>query len=187
MFEDIIVLSDSKEIRSYALINGVTTYPEPEELATATSYVGEAIQEFCGCWHKRYDYMQLIEPTNPLIRPAMIRNACKFIQDKDADFIIGMCEAGCPSGVAKPLPAGLCVTDWWPDELWTVRDQDCEQAYKVSGLIYIGKWWVWAENVNYWKTKIYAFVHDKYDSVDIDYHRDLEHAETLLRKRLKKE
>jgi len=187
IFDEIVVMSDGVQILDFARKNGVNAYPEPTKLAADDSYVGVAIKEMLSPVEDSYDYVQLIEPTNPLIRPAMIKNAVDFLLDKDADFVIGMCDVGCPCGVAKALPFDLCVTDWWPDELFGKRTQDCKSAYKVSGSIYVGKWDLFVKDAmrTYWKSKIYAFVHDKYDSVDVDDKWDLQHAEIILQSRLK--
>ena len=187
VFDEIVLMSDSKNAREYAISQGISVYKEPEDLATDTAYVGDALIEMLnsGLLTKR-DYVQLIEPTAPLVRPAMIQNAVADLIKKDADFIISMCEAEAPSGVAKPILAeDYCVTDWWPEELFAKRSQDCELAYRVDGLIYVGRWDIWLQR-NYWKSKIYAFITDRNDSVDINTITDLHRAEAVLTARLKK-
>jgi CMP-N-acetylneuraminic acid synthetase len=206
IFNEVVVLSDDKNLIDYARSNeGIRGIVEPSELATNTAYVGDALIWLINSgfirqdnpnkpgysMQAKYDYIQLIEPTAPLLRPAMIKNAAKYLIDNDADFVISMCPAEAPNGVCKPLPGDPngravppCVTDWWPEELFAKRSQDCEMVYRVDGLIYVGKPEIWLQR-NYWKSKIYAFITDKRDSVDINEIRDFEVAEAVLARQLR--
>jgi len=186
IFDKIVLLSDSKAACDYAIEMGVSAIAEPAELASDTAYVGDAIIDLLMSGVVAgYDYVQLVEPTSPLLRGTMLKNAAQYCIDKDADFVISMCEAEAPNGMAKPISNNLCVTDWWPEKLFGTRSQDCPAAYRVDGLIYLGKWDTWLRR-NYWKSKIFAYITDKNDSVDINDVRDFSRAEAVLSHRLKR-
>ena len=188
VFDDIVVLSDSVEIRNYATWQGVYSYSEPPELASNTAYVGDAFADFLDAYKKicsEMDYVQLIEPTAPLIRPTTIQCAADYLISKNADFVISVAESHVPSYVSKPLPKDYCLRGWFPENLITKRSQDLEPTYHVNGVIYVGKWHLFADEAlrTYWQSKIYAYIMDKWDSIDINDKWDFEIAELILKNR----
>jgi len=181
VFDRIIVNSDSSEILALAEKYGAEPQQRPAELADDKALVADAMVD---CLHRldcKYDYVQLIQATSPGLRPLQIKCAAQFILDKNADFVIGMHEFRDPTIVVKPIPPDLCVTGWYPEKFKNKNRQDLPAAYRVNGYIYLGKWEVWAKRKDYWKTKIYAFICDTYDDIDIDTKYDWEIAEARFK------
>lgn len=182
IFDDIVVNSNDDEILRTANFYGVSIYKRPPELATTDSYVGDAMKEMLSR-RPKYDYVQLIEPTCPLLRPEDIKKAAKFCLEKDADMVISVSESTCPSGLSKPVPKDLCLTGWFPEELRTKNSQNIPLSYQVNGAIYLSKWFIWADGIDYWKTRIYAYIMGRHSTVDINDIYDFNHAEDVLRAR----
>lgn len=187
IFDEIVVMSDDEKIHHWAVNKeNIRAFNEPPNMAIETAYVGDALIQLINFYkeaNQTWDYVQLIEPTAPLLRPAQIRNAIKFMFNKNADFVISMCSSESSNGVIKTLPEDLCVRNWWPQELFAKRSQDCPTMYRVDGLIYVGKREIWLQR-NYWDSNIFAWITDNNDSVDINNIRDFEHAEAILQYRL---
>ena len=188
IFESIRVNSDSADI-----LNTVDSFHfdkfwgqlRPTELAQDNSLIADAISNglrrlFC----KKTDYVFLIQPTSPLLRPSSIKNAADYIIDKDADMVVGVHPVKDPSIVIKPLPDDLSLKDWYPKEFRDKNRQELPTAYRINGYIYVAKWQLFAERRDWWLSQIYAFIMDKNEDIDIDDLRDFQLAEMVLKERL---
>ena len=181
IFDDIVVSTDSAKIAQTAKDNGIEVWDRPAELSDGTSKVMDAIN-FHLLWEARkWDMVQLLHCTNPLVTGIDILKAAKFAVQKDADFVVSICESDVPLGVAKPVPDDRCLTGWFPKELRQLNRQDITQSYQLDGNIYLGKYHVFLSNKDYWDTKIYGYemARDKY--CDINDEVDLQIADMRLK------
>jgi len=184
VFDKIVVSTDSELIKEVAEDYKVTIQNRPKELATDTALVQDVMQYVVTNLPKTYDYVQLLEPTAPMVDGPDILRAVKFTLQKDADFVTSVCplqEQDIPLGFASPIPESKLLTDWFPKGFRYVRTQDVGRSYHLDGNIYIGKDWVWREKKDYWDTKIYAYVMPANKFCHIDTEEDFVWAETIMR------
>lgn len=190
VFDRIIVNSDSDRILKVAEKCKVDTQKRPARLAQDNSLVADAIVDCLTRLDERYDYVQLIQPTSPGVRPGQIQAAAGLIEgrppfdfwrDKDIDMVIGVHRYKDPTIVVKEMPSDLCLKDWYPDEFKDKNRQDLPPAYRINGYIYLAKWDVWIKRMDYWKTNIYAYICDDHDDIDIDTKWDWNVAEARFR------
>lgn len=187
IFREIVVSTDSNEIGEVVISYGADdVWWRPEGLSQDTSHVMDAI-----CWHlhhfkhdyTNYDYVQLHHATSPLVTGFDIRKAASFMLHKNADFVISMCPSDVPLGIAKPIPEDGCVKGWSPKELRQLNRQEIQQPYQLDGNIYIGKWDIFYNNIDYWDTNIYAYKMSREKYLDINDESDIKLADSLFRGR----
>lgn len=190
VFDRIIVNSDSDKILAVADKLGVETQKRPELLGLDGALVVDVMADSLSRLDRKYDYVQLIQATSPGLRYGQIRSAANMILNqwpfdgpnyRDVDMVIGMHRYKDPTIVVKPLPANLMVQDWYPEEFKNKNRQDLPPAYRVNGYIYLAKWKVWADRLDYWKTNIYAYICDDNDDIDIDNKWEWDVAEARFR------
>jgi CMP-N-acetylneuraminic acid synthetase len=193
IFDRIVVYSDCPKIRKYAELCGVDTLIEPDELAADKSIVHDALVDCLEQVDKkwgRYDYVQLMQPTSPGVRPNQVKNAAKqilglnpFERVGNCDFVIGVHQYKDPTIVVKDIPKDFSLRGWYPEEFKNKNRQDFPAAYRLNGYIYLGKWDIFAERKDWWQTDIRAFICLPEDDIDIDTHADWELAELRLKGR----
>ena len=184
----IVVNTDSIRIGHIAYQNDAIFQYRPESLAQDNSLVADALVESLPrlekVYDRKFDYVFLMQATSPLVRPSSIKLAADCIIDKDADMVVGVHPVKDPSIVVKPLPLDLSLKDWYPKEFRDKNRQDLPAAYRINGYIYAAKWEVFAERRDWWESKIFAYIMDKSDDIDIDCLRDFQLAEMVLKERL---
>jgi len=186
IFDKIVVSTDSEPIKEVAEDYNIEVQDRPKELATDTALVRDVMQYAVTNLPKTYDYVQLLEPTSPMIDGIDILKAAQFVLSKNADFVISVCSlpenyTNIPLGFVSPLPKDKCITNWFPKGFRYTRIQDVGRSYHLDGNIYIGKDWIWREKKDYWETKIYAFEMPNSKLCHIDTKEDFVWAETMMR------
>ena len=102
--------------------------------------------------------------------------AALWLHNYGGSFLISVCESDVPLGVAKPIPDSKRLTDWFPRELRHLNRQEIKQTYQLDGNIYMGKWHVFRDHLDYWDTEIYAYLMPKEKHCHIDDELDLKVA-----------
>lgn len=192
VFDRIIVVSDCPECRYIGIRMGVDAQVEPDELAKDTSMISDVLIDSLARIEKedkRYDYVHLIQPTSPDIRPASIVGAVNYIIDKQADMVMGVYPVKDPTAFCKTLPVDLSLRGWYPEEFRAKNRQMVGgegQRYSLNGYIYIAKWDIFAKKCDWWKTNIYGYVMNEWDCIDIDNEWDFQMAELRLLDRIQR-
>lgn len=198
IFDRIVVSTDSELIKDTALLHfpHVDVQMRPANLASDTSPVLDTIQYVCENLGTTYDYVQIIQPTSPLLTGDMIAkaanrlilsgtegNAVGAAENEYHRVAIGISEAGAWNGVAKTIPDNHNLKGWWPKEVRRVNRQWVDTLYAVNGMIYLGEWDIFANKKDYWEYNILPVIIPKEKSVDIDDWHDFKYAEWLLKER----
>jgi CMP-N,N'-diacetyllegionaminic acid synthase len=92
--EDILVSSDSDDIRSCAMLLGLpVNYIRPSELATDSAGTYEVLIDALqyASIQKRYDRLVLLQPTSPLREKKHLEEALKLF-NKDLDMVVSVTE-----------------------------------------------------------------------------------------------
>ena len=176
----IIVSTDSQKIAQCVLKygSGVGVLYRPTQLATGTSKVMDAIQYHL-TWDiaDTYDYVIMHHATAPLADSVDIKEALSTLIENKADFIISMCKSPLSLGVVKPVPENKSVRGWFPKELRGLNRQEIPTRYELDNNIYIGKWDIFKNNMDYWETNIIMYEMPVYKRADIDTEEDFKRAE----------
>jgi len=183
--DKIILSTDSEGIAEIVRSCGVAVdYMRPPELATDESLVADAMVHVLD-WvkdnDKQYDYVQLLQPTSPLITHDDIDEAIGLMMQLSADMVVSVCPN--PSPYCNTLGPGFAMTNFIPDNMHDKQRQDLDAMYYLNSYIYIGKWGIFAERKNYYKQNTVAYIMSPEKSVDVDTELDFKIAEFLLKER----
>lgn len=180
---DVIVSTDSEEIAKIAKNLGAKVpFMRPGFLATDTSktidaiiYSIEKLKEI----GQEYDYVVLLQPTQPLRRSWHIDEAIELIINKKATSLVSVSKVKEHPILIRNIDDNGCVKNLL-NEGSTKRRQDFEDFYKVNGAIYINKIDKnLTINTSLNDNKLAYIMDEKYD-LDIDEPNDLYLAKIML-------
>lgn len=174
--DKVVVSTDSREIAEIAIRCGAEVpFLRPENLASDTSKTIDAILFTLTELKKlgqSYDYLVLLQPTQPLRKYFHINEAIETIIQMNGESLVSV-------SAVKDHPV-LLRTITNKGEVVnllnlnsTIRRQDFPEFFKVNGAIYINKIQCLNENTSFNDNLIAYKMDEKYD-VDIDDYFDLE-------------
>lgn len=185
--DKVVVSTDSEEIAQVAIrYDAEVPFLRPKELASDTAKIIDAVMhciktlEMMG---KTYDYLVLLQPTQPLRQAYHIDEAIELLVNKGEDSLISVRKViDHPILIRTRDEKGNAIN--LINQSSTQRRQDFKQYYKVNGSIYINKINQLTHETSLNDNKLCYIMDDKYD-IDIDERFDLSIAELKL-KTLKK-
>lgn len=186
VFDDLIISTDSQKYADLAIKAGATmTQLRPEHLATDTAKSVDVIKyelEELEKIGKKYDYFMILQPTSPLRKAEDIIGAVNLMIEKDADNVLGMCECEHPPEWGCNIDESLNA-----DELQTkmthTRRQDLKKSYRLNGAIFLSKVENFKRTNNIYAGSNFAYIMNRFDSMEIDSEDDFILIEMLLKKR----
>lgn len=181
--DDIIVSTDSQAIADISLQYGAAVpFLRPAELALDTSktidcmlYTIENMKEL----GKTYDYVVLLQPTQPIRKPGDIDNAISTLINSNQESLASVTPVSEHPILMRTITKEGTLQSLLPISS-TVRRQDFPAVYKVNGSIYVNRI---NENFNSSTSlndNLLPFFMDALYSVDIDSYEDLERAKMSL-------
>lgn len=182
VFADIVVSTDSTQYADIVKTCGAQVpFLRPSELgqdqSSSTDVILHTIEslEKLG---KHYDYFMLLQPTSPLRSAQSIRECVQLMVEKSANAIVSVCEANHSKELMLYLDEEKCLDGF----LQGVASQRQKQkvTYTLNGAIYLSNIEYFKKNKNFYKEKCYAYMMDKYESVDIDDIYDFKYAQVLM-------
>ena len=187
LFDQIVVSSDSADIRNVALANGATFVVErPLEMATDTAPKLPAIRHCALSAEKKFGNFEIIidlDATAPLRDPDDIIGALELLNSTNADNVI----TGTP---ARRSPYfNLVETDAngiahlsKPPQVTVDRRQDSPQCFDMNASIYVWRREALLENESLFTANTRLFVMPPERSHDIDSQADFEMVEWMMTK-----
>lgn len=181
-----VVSTDSEEIKSIALKYGAKVpFLRPKKLADDHSksidVVTHAIDYYKKEFNKEFDYVILLQPTSPLRDSNDIDNAIKYLNEKNANAIISVCEMEHNPIWSNKLNKEKSMKDFLDKKFINKRTQELDKYYRINGAIYICKTNILVkENRFFIDDNIYAYEMSQEKSIDIDTNLDFILAKTLL-------
>tara|TARA_B100000035_G_scaffold302751_1_gene300669 strand:- start:191 stop:877 length:687 start_codon:yes stop_codon:yes gene_type:complete len=177
----LVVSSDDDQILDIASHSRVHTLKRPDELATDVASTFDTLKHVLDKIEK-HDYVVLLQPTSPLRTENHIDDAIEFLEAREADAIVSVCEADHNPSWCGTLDDSLSMKGFLKDEFTNKRSQDLEKFYKLNGAIYICKVdKLLEEKKLILKDKVYAFIMDRKSSIDIDEQIDFKIAESIMK------
>ncbi|AXX96282.1 cytidylyltransferase domain-containing protein [Arcobacter ellisii] len=176
----VVVTSDDNEILTISKEYGAVTINRPEYLANDTATTFDALEHTINSLEK-YDYIVLLQPTSPLRNEKHIDEAIALLNEKDANAVISVCETEHSPLWCNTLDEELNMSNFLSKEILNKRSQDLPKYYRINGAIYICKTEELLKNKGFFlKDKVFAYIMDKKDSVDIDEEIDFIITEKLM-------
>ena len=190
LFDQIVVSSDSKEIREVALANGATfCVDRPAELATDTAPKLPAIKHCVENAEKKFGQFDVIidlDATAPLRESSDIIGALELLQSSQADNVI----TGTPAhrspyfNLVETDVNGIVSLSKPPANV-VARRQDSPQCFDMNASIYVWRRQALFANENLFTGNTRLFVMPRERSLDIDSQADFEMVEWMMTKGLK--
>lgn len=186
IFEKVIVSTDSMEIKEIAENCGAwVPFLRPEEIS------GDMVSSDDVIMHALYflenkgqvcDEVCKLQPTSPLRNAGHIAKAYEMFKEKNADFVVSVCECE-----HSPLWSGVLGSDGNMNEFLDERvKRACRQElpayYRLNGAIYMAKTEAFKKEKNFFGKNSYAYVMSQMDSIDIDSELDFMMAEFIYKK-----
>ena len=190
LFDQVVVSSDSKEIREVALTNGATfCVDRPAELATDTAPKLPAIKHCVENAEKKFGQFDVIidlDATAPLRESSDIIGALELLQSAQADNVI----TGTPAhrspyfNLVETDVNGIVSLSKPPANV-VARRQDSPQCFDMNASIYVWRRQALFANENLFTGNTRLFVMPRERSLDIDSQADFEMVEWMMTKGLK--
>lgn len=185
--DKVVVTTDGEEISRIAMKYGAKVpFLRPKHLASDTSKTIDSVLHCIEALRKlgeEYDYMVLLQPTQPLRQSWHIDEAIELILEKDEDALVSVSKVNDHPILMRSIDENGYTKNLL-QECSTKRRQDFQDYYKVNGAIYINKI---NDNLNK-NTSLndnkLAYVMDSKYDVDIDELLDLHIAELVMKKKL---
>ncbi|MCR5701969.1 MAG: acylneuraminate cytidylyltransferase family protein [Lachnospiraceae bacterium] len=182
--DDIVVSTDSEKIAQVSNEYGATTpFLRPAELASDTSKTIDCVIHainFLRNNGQTYDYVILLQPTQPIRKACHIDEAIETIINSSYDSLVSICPTSEHPILMRTLNSEGTLQSILPISS-TVRRQDFTTVYKVNGSIYINRINNnLNENTSLNDNKM-PYLMDKKYSIDIDTPEDLIKAEEILK------
>jgi len=190
VFDEIVVSTEDEKIKKAALKYGAKVQDRPKRLAEDSSPIREVMMFVVNNLGRTFDYVQLLEPTAPLVEGKDIKDACTKLIESGFDFLVSFTPSTAPMGVVGPILNAVAtngrmeknVKDWFPKELRQKRRQEIAiENYQVDGNLYIGKHEIFAKGKDYWEYDVYPYAMPKEKCGHIDTELDLQLAECKWR------
>ena len=187
LFDVVHVSTDSQKYADIAIEYGADEpFLRSEEMSSDTADSWDAVLEVLRQYKnlgKEFDMVTLLQPTSPIRTGEDIKNAFEIFKAKDANAVISVCESDHPIEWYRPLRKDNDMSAFATSEEKWGRRQDAEKYYRMNGSIYMLKTTYLKEKPrNIIRNKVYAYVMDRYSSVDIDTQFDFDIAEAIIKK-----
>lgn len=188
VFDEVIVSTDDIQYAEIAKQYGATVpFLRDKHLAqdqTTTTEVIVDLVEKLKNQGKEYDYIMVLQPTSPLRRENDIIGSVKMLFEKNANTIVSMCECEHPIEWTskleddKRLDGFLTATNR--------RRQEEGVSYRLNGAIYLTKIDYYLKYKDFYREDCYAYIMDKYSSIDVDDIYDFKYAEVVMSSNIEK-
>lgn len=170
---DIIISTDDKQIRSIAERYNVTIVWRDESLAQDQTPTTDVVKDVIERVEKSYDFVVLLQPTNPLRPKKLFEESIKLLKEKKSDSLITVSLSEHKLGKIKQS-----VFKPYSYEFGQ-RSQDLEPLYYENGLLYLCSYELAKNGKMISENPTAMIVEHPFASVDIDTELDWKWAELI--------
>ena len=174
--DDIIITTDDPVVMEIAQKEKIRFVHRPQNLATDRSSTVEAVQHVLGNIEDEYEFIILLQPTNPLRPNNLLKDCWRIFSEKEFDSLFTVSLNHHKLGIIGDNKFEPFNYEYGQ------RSQDLKPLYYENGLLYIAK----AEMIrkgSLMSENSYPYIVDHpFANVDIDEKEDFEYAEFLLKR-----
>jgi N-acylneuraminate cytidylyltransferase/CMP-N,N'-diacetyllegionaminic acid synthase len=180
----VIISTDDEEIAEVAKKYGAEVpFMRPNELATDTA---KAIDTYLYTINRLNENSTnlieefiVLQPTSPLRSAIDIDTAIEIFKKNKADSVISVVEAEHPPYWYKKITNEGILKDYFISNN-SLNRQEYDRTYLPNGAIFVFRYNILKETLNYYTDKTYPYVMPRDRSVDIDNFLDFKMAEFLI-------
>lgn len=172
--DNVYVSTNDAAIKSIALKYGAQVIDRPEALSGNHATTVSAIKHVLESVEHQYDYVVVMQPTNPLRPESLFEEAYQELLVSDCDSLMTVSR--------NHQKLGKIVNNQFVpfNYIMGQRSQDLEPLYYENGLLYITKASLILKDIVLGPNNLPYLVDHPYASVDIDTIDDLKYAEFIL-------
>lgn len=171
------VSTDDKDIKAVASISGATVLDRSEELATDHASTAAVMQDAVRTLIDNgveFDYVVLLQATNPLRPKDLLKDAIKIIEEKHCSSLMAVNR--CDKKLGKIIDNQFKPWNYYFGQ----RSQDMEPLYYENGLLYITSKEMLLEGKVMDESSYPLVVDHIYGEIDIDTYEDMKYAEYII-------
>ncbi|MHB1105149.1 MAG: acylneuraminate cytidylyltransferase family protein [Lutibacter sp.] len=174
--DKIVVSTDDASIKEIALQYGAELLDRTADLASDVSPTIDTLKHVMENVAGNYDYVVVLQPTNPLRPKNLLQEALKQMKEGNFDSLMTV--------TRNEQKLGKIINDKFVPYNYAIgqRSQDLEPLYFENGLLYIAKTPLILEGKLVGENHLPFIVNHPYANVDIDTQEDLDYAEYLFNK-----
>lgn len=178
--DDVFVTTDSRKIAEISKEWGASVpFMRPSVLATDESKTIDAVIHTLENLSEEYDYVVILQPTQPLRTAIKLDNAIELLINSLEDSLVSVSKVKQHPILMRTIDGNGNLQSLLRQNS-TVRRQDFQDVYIVDGSIYINAIST-LNNETSLNDNILAFISDS-EVIDIDEYKDLERLEELIDK-----
>lgn len=170
---DIIISTDDRQIGSIAKRYNVPILWRNESLTQDQTPTADVVKDVIERVDKTYDFVVLLQPTNPLRPKKMFKKALELIEEKKSDSLVTVSLSEHKLGKIKHSTFKPYNYEFGQ------RSQDLEPLYYENGLLYLFSYELAKNNKLMCKNPTAMLIEHPYGSVDIDTEIDWKWAELI--------
>ena len=170
---DIIISTDDKQIGSIAEKYSVTIVWRDESLAQDQTPTTDVVKDVIERVEKSYDFVVLLQPTNPLRPKKMFKEGRQLLQEKKNDSLITV--SLCEDKLGKIKQSAFKPYSYEFGQ----RSQDLEPLYYENGLLYLCSYELAKNGKLISENPTAMIIEHPFASVDIDTELDWKWAELI--------
>lgn len=184
LFDEIMVSTDSSEYAAIAKSLGASVpFLRSEELSTDSISSWEVVKDTLNRYKEKgkiFDTVSLLQPTSPLRTAEDIINGYGILENKKANFVVGVCEMDHSPLWSNTLPCDNSMENFIREEIVKLPRQKIPTYYRINGALYIIKTDYLLNSKDIYSQKSYAYVMPKEKSIDIDDDFDFRLASMIM-------
>ena len=184
MYDEIFVSTDSERYAEIAREYGAgVPFLRSDKIAGDNASSWDAVREALDKYQelgKTFDTVTLLQPTSPLRSAEDIRNGYQIFEEKNADYVIGVCQTDHSPLWCNTLPEDLSMADFISKEIDSKPRQELPDYYRINGALYIVRVDKLDGVTDMYHSGCFAYVMPQERSVDIDTEFDFKLAELLM-------
>lgn len=186
IFDEIMVSTDSEKYAEIARRWGASVpFLRDQELSNDTVSSWDVVKDVVGRYNDlgfELGMVALLQPTSPLRTSSDIIEGYKVMREKDANFVVAVCEMDHSPLWANKLPEDHSMVNFIRSEAVKMPRQSIPTYYRINGALYIVKVDYLMETTDIYAEKSFATIMSKENSIDIDDLLDFNLASLILEK-----
>ncbi len=183
-FDEVFISTDSEKYAEIASGLGADVpFLRSDENANDKSSSWDVVKEVLKKFDERgtsFDTFCLLQPTSPLRNAEDIKAAYRLFNEKNAKFVVSVCETEHPISWCGEIGESLSM-DGFIDKESMGQRQSRAKTYRLNGALYIADVSEFYKDTFLYREGCYAYVMDNLHSVDIDNITDFDYAEFLMK------
>ena len=181
--DQIIVSSDSETILNYSKKKKVSIIKRSKKLSSKKAEINDVILDVLRKIKVKFDIFVLLQPTTPIISQHELNKCIKLIVKKNYSSVISILSGNMTiANLLQKKNKGL-ISNVAKQQIFSTNRQSYKPYYIPSGDFFIAKIDHFKKNKSFYGKNVYGFETKNKFSVDINYQKDLDYLNFLLKKK----